>query len=72
MPNELFPRRARVIAPDSAHHGREGEAVGRDDPRVRSHPQPGHYEYWEVFLFYDSGDGGGHGTGFMRDEVEFL
>ena len=60
------------------HYYEEGIAVGRDDPRVRAHPQPGH-QTWEVFLFPDTNgpyDGtpehDGHGLGFMASEVEFL
>lgn len=66
--SELLPRRARVLV--GCHAGLEGEAVGRDDPRVRAHPQEEQHLAWEVFVFPDDGSGGPHGYGYMRDEVE--
>lgn len=72
--NELLPRRARVLVGSRA--GREGDAVGRNDPRVLAHPQPGH-EHWEVFMFFHKDQTGrpeddGHGLGYMESEVEWL
>lgn len=76
--NELLPRRARVLV--GGHKGQEGLAVGRDDPRVLAHPQPGH-QNWEVFLFFEyeqdepltgRPEDDGHGLGYLTNEVEFL
>lgn len=66
---EFFPRRARVIAEGSGHFGDVREAVGRDDPRVKAHPQPGHQE-WEVFLFGENCSP--WGLGFMENEIEWV
>lgn len=74
--NELFPRRVRIL--EGGYAGQQGEAVGRSDPRVLAHPQPGHQE-WEVFVFPDKDrpltgrpEEDGNGLGYMESEVEWL